>query len=222
MVSGVIPGGFDFSPESPQLKALSDSLVKANEILLYSSLPPPEPESGRYYLPVAVGFILCHRPSLPLFIRNVLPVLLNTDDDSIRHPRCYSPPRAVWLFAPDPEDVDSGLVQQIIFALHGVGIKVFWQVGTVQAAREAALEGADVIVAQGADAGGHQFKGGAGIVSLVPEVIGMLEEMEGKRMFPAKRGRPVVVAAGGIADGNGVAAGMALGECHCDLNPSFD
>lgn len=79
------------------------------------------------------------------------------------------------------------------------------QVGNVAAAREAVRDGADVIVAQGIDAGGHQFVAGAGIVSLVPEVKAMLVEQ-------GKRDDVAVVAAGGIADGSAVVGAIALGE----------
>ena len=77
------------------------------------------------------------------------------------------------------------------------------QVGNVEAAREAVEDGADVVVAQGIDAGGHQYRKGMGIVSLVPEV----------RDIADGSGRDVaVIAAGGIVCGQGVAAAMALGE----------
>ncbi|RWA05723.1 hypothetical protein EKO27_g9382, partial [Xylaria grammica] len=64
--------------------------------------------------------------------------------------------------------------------------------------------GADVIVAQGVDAGGHQFVKAASVVSLVPEVKDMVRDE-----FPGKE--IAVWAAGGIADGRGVAAVLALG-----------
>lgn len=82
---------------------------------------------------------------------------------------------------------------------------VFVQVGNIAAAREAVLDGADVVVAQGVDAGGHQFRQGTGIVSLVPEVLNMLQKEFKDRNVK-------VVAAGGIADGRGVAAALALGK----------
>ncbi|KAJ2988619.1 hypothetical protein NUW58_g3879 [Xylaria curta] len=73
--------------------------------------------------------------------------------------------------------------------------RIIVQTGTVAAAREAAELGADVIVAQGVDAGGHQFVHAAGI-SVHNE-------------FPHQE--IAVWAAGGIADGRGVAAALALG-----------
>lgn len=79
------------------------------------------------------------------------------------------------------------------------------QVGNVAAAREALHDGADVLVAQGIDAGGHQFAAGAGIVSLVPEVKAMVEQ-------EAKGREVAVVAAGGIANGSAVVSAIALGK----------
>jgi enoyl-[acyl-carrier protein] reductase II len=82
-------------------------------------------------------------------------------------------------------------------ALHRAGSKVWMQVGSLRAAREAAAAGLDAIVVQGTEAGGHN-KSAAGLVALLPAVV------------DAVAPRPVL-AAGGIADGRGVAAALALG-----------
>ncbi|PHH70201.1 hypothetical protein CDD83_5499 [Cordyceps sp. RAO-2017] len=82
--------------------------------------------------------------------------------------------------------------------------RVFVQVGNVAAAREAARDGADVLVCQGVDAGGHQFRRGAGVVALVPEVRALLDDEFAARRVP-------LLAAGGVVDDKGVAAVMALG-----------
>ena len=70
-------------------------------------------------------------------------------------------------------------------------------VGTAAEARRAVDAGADIIVAQGWEAGGHVW-GSVSTLALVPAVV------------DAVPGTPVV-AAGGIADGRGVAAAFALG-----------
>lgn len=64
----------------------------------------------------------------------------------------------------------------------------------------------DAVVAQGADAGGHLWAQAASIMTLVPEVI---EALQGEKEL---QGREIpVIAAGGIVNGKGVAAAMALG-----------
>ena len=80
------------------------------------------------------------------------------------------------------------------------GAKVICQVQSLAHARAAIDAGADIIVAQGGEAGGHG--GGRGTLSLVPEVADLLT-----RDAP----HVVLVAAGGIADGRGLAAALMLG-----------
>lgn len=76
------------------------------------------------------------------------------------------------------------------------GLKVLVSVGTASEARVAAEAGADVIVAQGWEAGGHVW-GQVSTMALVPAVVDAVD-------IP-------VVAAGGIADGRGLAAALMLG-----------
>ncbi|MBI5289830.1 MAG: nitronate monooxygenase [Chloroflexi bacterium] len=80
--------------------------------------------------------------------------------------------------------------------LHEAGIKVMHQVQTVAGAKAAAAAGVDVIIAQGGEAGGHT--GGVATLALVPQAV------------DAASGIPVL-AAGGIADGRGLVAMLALG-----------
>lgn len=81
-------------------------------------------------------------------------------------------------------------------AIHRAGIPLIAQVQTVEAARIAMQEGARVIVAQGTEAGGHS--GQRATMSLVPAVVDAVASTP-------------VVAAGGIADGRGLAAALMLG-----------
>ncbi|MBI2804268.1 MAG: nitronate monooxygenase [Planctomycetes bacterium] len=80
---------------------------------------------------------------------------------------------------------------------HSAGIKVCDQVGSVSAAKRARSAGVDFIIAQGVEAGGH-VAGAVGTMVLVPVIVDAV-------------GPIPVVAAGGIADGRGLAAALALG-----------
>lgn len=144
-------------------------------------------------LKVGASFVTGHG-SVGNFKETVLPIIK-------RHQ-----PAAVWLFAPDG---DLKPHKAIIAALKSLepSPQVFVQVGNVAAAVEAIEDGADVLVLQGVDAGGHQFRRGAGVVSFVPEVKSILQ-----KKFLEKDIR--IVAAGGIADGRGVAAALALGKLN--------
>ena len=85
-------------------------------------------------------------------------------------------------------------------AIRAAGSTLICQVQTI-AHTQAALEcGADIIVAQGTEAGGHGAT--RATLTLVPEVADLLA-----RRSP----HTVLVAAGGIADGRGMAAAMMLG-----------
>ena len=93
-----------------------------------------------------------------------------------------------------------------VAAAHAAGIKVMAQVQKVSQARVAALAGVDVIAAQGTEAGGHT--GYSGTLPLVPAVIDVA-------------GSIPVVAAGGIADGRGLAAVLMLGAEGAWLGSRF-
>ncbi len=81
--------------------------------------------------------------------------------------------------------------------LHASGARVFEQVGSVDAAKRAVDDGVDVVVAQGVEAGGHNYAT-LPTFALVPLVV--------DAVAPA-----LVLAAGGIADGRGLAAALMLG-----------
>ena len=92
----------------------------------------------------------------------------------------------------------------------GWDVRVSVQVGTVKAAKEAAGQGADILVVQGVDGGGHQWAQGASALVLVPEVKDLLSNI-------GKADEVAVVAAGGIVDGRGCVAALGLGK----LLPSY-
>lgn len=111
-------------------------------------------------------------------------------------------PVAVWLFAAH-ENADFWHWTREIRRVSSA-TKIWIQIGSVTRAVELVRScKPDVLVLQGADAGGHGGEKGAGIVSLIPETLQALQ----------KRGidNVSIVAAGGIADGSAVAAALTLG-----------
>ena len=85
------------------------------------------------------------------------------------------------------------------------GIKTISLAGSVGAAIQASNAGVDVIVAQGTEAGGHT--GYATTMTLVPAVIDVIDKP--------------VLAAGGIADGRGLAAALSLGAAGVWVGTRF-
>ena len=80
------------------------------------------------------------------------------------------------------------------------------QVQDLQGAREAKAMGADFIVAQGAEAGGHGAT--RATLPLVPAVVDAVDPVP-------------VLAAGGIGDGRGLAAALALGACGAVIGTRY-
>jgi len=89
---------------------------------------------------------------------------------------------------------------------HDVGAKVTFMAGGVPEAVRAAEAGADVIIAQGSEGGGHV--GWQASLALIPMVVDAVAPIP-------------VLAAGGIADGRGLAAALALGADGVLLGTRF-
>jgi nitronate monooxygenase len=102
---------------------------------------------------------------------------------------------------------------ELIARCHARAVRVMVMVANVEDARSAAAAGVDIIVAQGAEAGGHRStwrpnaRADIGTFALVPEVVDAV--------------RVPVVAAGGIADGRGLVAACALGAAGVLLGTRF-
>ena len=104
---------------------------------------------------------------------------------------------------------------EFVARLKQKGIIWFANISTVSEARAAVAAGADVIVAQGSEAGGHRgcFDAAAaerqqvGLFALLPAVVDAV--------------RVPVVATGGIADARGVAAALTLGASAVQIGTGF-
>ncbi len=108
-------------------------------------------------------------------------------DDALAHS-----PRAIMLSFGDPSPFAG--------AIHEAGAQLICQCQNLTHVRQALDAGADIIVAQGAEAGGHGQS--RGTIGFVPEVADMLA---------SRSPDTLLVAAGGIADGRGLAAALMLG-----------
>jgi enoyl-[acyl-carrier protein] reductase II len=101
-----------------------------------------------------------------------------------------------------------GNPKDLVKKVHDAGLLFMHQVHTAKQAREAADLGVDIIIAQGSEAGG--FCSDVSSLALIPQVV----DAVGNRKIP-------VVAAGGIADGRGLAAALMLGAQGINIGTRF-
>jgi nitronate monooxygenase len=109
-------------------------------------------------------------------------------------------------FRPHAFFLSFGDARPFIPAIKRVGCVLIMQVQDVAAARDAQAQGADFIVAQGTEAGGHGAS--RATMPLVPAVVDAVHPTP-------------VLAAGGIGDGRGLAAVLALGAAGAVLGTCF-
>jgi enoyl-[acyl-carrier protein] reductase II len=113
---------------------------------------------------------------------------------------------AILEAAPSAISFHLGVPRDRIAEAHDVGARWIQQVGDLRTAELALEAGADVLVAQGWEAGGNA--GWVGTMVLLPQVVDAAGEVP-------------VLAAGGIADGRGIAAALALGAQGVVLGTRF-
>ncbi|WP_086726135.1 nitronate monooxygenase [Streptomyces carpinensis] len=119
--------------------------------------------------------------------------------DAVEQALEYAPSAVMFSFG-DP----SPFVERVREA----GAAVIIQVTDLEEAGQAVDLGADVIVAQGTESGGHGARDGRSTLPFVPVVVDLAEPVP-------------VLAAGGIADGRGVAAALALGAAGALIGTRF-
>jgi nitronate monooxygenase len=118
-------------------------------------------------------------------------------------------------FRPEVVSFHFGLPSKaLVDRVRGTGAKIVSSATSADEARWLADHGCDAIIAQGAEGGGHRgmfltdsIAGQAGTMALVPQVVDAVK-------LP-------VIAAGGIADGRGIAAAFALGASAVQIGTAF-
>jgi len=98
------------------------------------------------------------------------------------------------------------VMPEVIARVKGAGCLVLHQVGTAAAAQKAEAAGADVIIAQGIEAGGH-VHGRSGAFALTETIL--------------ETARVPVVVSGGISTGRGLAAALAMGAGGVQCGTAF-
>ncbi|KAJ4286620.1 hypothetical protein N0V88_007909 [Collariella sp. IMI 366227] len=183
-------GGFGFIGPGEKPEATAVDLETAKGLLAACDIPT----SGSI-LPVGVGFQIWNGN-------------LEVSASAVSNHK----PAAAWLFAPRHGQAD---VDVWIKKLREASpeTKIWLQIGTLQEALEAARSASppDVLVVQGAEAGGHgRTTDGVGFITLLPEIA------------DATRGTGILlVAAGGVADGRGVVAALGVGAAGVAMGTRF-
>ncbi|HEY7688069.1 MAG TPA: nitronate monooxygenase family protein [Dongiaceae bacterium] len=118
-------------------------------------------------------------------------------------------------FKPEILSFHFGLPEQrLLDRAKATGAKIMASATTAQEARWLADHGCDVVIAQGSEAGGHRgmfltdnVASQAGTFALLPQVVDAV--------------KCPVIAAGGIADGRGIAAALALGAAGAQVGTAY-
>jgi enoyl-[acyl-carrier protein] reductase II len=107
--------------------------------------------------------------------------------------------------------ITAGNPEEMIRAMHASGVKpaphVLVLVAGVRAAQKAASLGADAVIAVGFEGGGHLGRDDIGTITLIPRIVDAVN-------IP-------VLASGGLAEGRGLAAALALGAEGIELGTRF-
>ena len=186
-------GGIGFVGAGTDVSNLESYLKDASNLLKYTDL-----KTTNGTLPLGVGFI-----NWGADLSAALPLIAK-----------YRP-AAVWFFA--PTSLSSLLDWTAKYRGTSPHTQIWVQVGSVQEALDAAIEvQPDVLVVQGTDAGGHGLAQGAGLISLLPEVSDAIAAQ-----IPVESKRPLLIAAGGIADARGTSAALLLGAHGIAMGTRF-
>jgi nitronate monooxygenase len=185
-------GGLGFIGPGAKPEDSATDLAMARALLDNDAFPHFSESKGK--LPVGVGF-----------------QLWNGDLHHAAQAVGQHRPCAAWLFAPGHgQTLDEWTT---VLREAAPGIHIWHQIGTLQESIEALNSDhpPDVLVVQGAEAGGHgRATDGMGLMALFPEIA---DKIRGSQIS--------LIAAGGVADGRGVAAALALGADGVAMGTRF-
>lgn len=167
-------------------------------------VPDPPPQRDRAHEAEVRRFLAHWGPSVPPEASDAMPPDFAGQCEAMLEARPAIMSSVMGLYPP-----------QFVARMRAKGIVWFANVSTVAEAVAAEAAGAEVVVAQGMEAGGHRGcfdaaaaeAGMVGTMALVPAVVDAV--------------RVPVVASGGIADGRGVAAALALGASAAQVGTGF-
>jgi enoyl-[acyl-carrier protein] reductase II len=132
----------------------------------------------------------------PFAVNHVVPIL----DEEAFEATLEARPAVVSMALGDPGE--------LVERAHAAGAKVIHQVHTVEQAHRVASLGVDAVIAQGSEAGGQGMVLGVGAMALIPQVVDAVDPIP-------------VLAAGGVADGRGLAAALVLGAQGANVGTRF-
>ena len=132
----------------------------------------------------------------PFAVNHVVPLL----DEAAFRATLEAQPAVVSFALGDPGE--------LVERAHDAEAKVVHQIHTLGQARKANELGVDVIIAQGSEAGGQGMAVGVGAMALLPQVADAVDPIP-------------VLAAGGVADGRGLAAALVLGAQGANVGTRF-
>jgi nitronate monooxygenase len=167
-------------------------------------IPDPPPKRDAVHEARLRQFLGTWGPPVPPEAADAAPLDFAAQCEALLAARSAIVSSVMGLYPPD-----------FVTRLKARGIAWFANISTVAEARAAEAAGADVIVAQGMEAGGHRGCFDAseaerqlvGLFALLPAVVDAV--------------RVPVVATGGIADGRGVAAALTLGASAAQIGTGF-
>ena len=196
-------GGLGFIGPQAKTQDTADHLEKAVSLVRearssFSSSPNSSGTNHQPHLPIGVGY--------QLWADDLNIASAGTE----KHRPC-----AAWLYAPHsnrPGEYDdwSAAIRRV-----SPDTQIWIQIGTLKEAKQLLLntEQPDVVVVQGAESGGHgRARDGMGLMTLFPEIADA---------FSASEPQIPLLAAGGIADGRGVAAALCLGAAGAVMGTRF-